>query len=334
MKSFPGVFVLAVVIAAFAAACGGDGDENNSTATTEPQATSTPVAVVGRATPTEAPRRSPTPVDANTAATPYPSGPEGGVNVDVIGTGPSGDGEGAAGTSAVGLWVTPLIAWDAIDNTFGEDRGEPLVHGGIDFRVDSTPGVDVYAVCDGFVAGVEYSETHGTFVVLKCPERWTAVYGFMEIVDVKKDDEVVKGETILGTVDTFLHFELRWNFKPVDPDSQLQYHVRPGGLLLVPTPTPTATPGPTETPTNTPTATPTSVPTSTPPASSGGGGGGTTPPTPTPTPVNTPTPANTPTPVGPPTATPTPTLTPTPEPTATPTPRPPTPTPTPLPQAF
>jgi murein DD-endopeptidase MepM/ murein hydrolase activator NlpD len=242
------------------------------------------------------------------------------VNPDQLGLRPSGGGEVAdsgddvAEAPPIGPWVTPLIAWDAIGGEFGDDRGEPLVHGGIDFRVDSTPGVDVYAVCDGWVAGIEFSQTHGTYIVLKCPERWTVVYGFMEIVDVALNDDVVKGETVLGAIGTFLHFEMRWDFRPVDPEQQLQFHVRPKGVLLDPTPTPA---DPTEVPEDTPTPEPTTP--------SGGGGGSAEP---------TPAPANTPTPSGPPTATPTPTNTPTPEPTPTPTPRPPTPTPTPLPQGF
>lgn len=305
-----------------ASACGGggggDGFNPFATATSVPAAspTGTPLAVYGGSTPGSG--RTPTPSDPNVTPTPYPSGPEGAVNLDQLGRKPSASNEegytGEDEPAPIGPWVTPLIAWDAIGDTFGEDRGSPLVHGGIDFRVDSTPGVDVYAVCDGFVAGIEYSETHGQYIVLKCPDKWTAVYGFMEIVDVAVNDPVVKGQTILGAVGNFLHFELRWNFKPVDPEQQLQFHVRPGGLILTPTPTPSATPEPTDVPEDTPTP---------PPTSSGGGGGG---------PAATATPTSTPS--GPPTATPTPTITPTVTPTPTPTPKPATPTPTPLPQAF
>jgi murein DD-endopeptidase MepM/ murein hydrolase activator NlpD len=293
-------------------ACGGGSGGRDASFLEQPtpRATSTARAVLGGgggATPVAT--RTPTPFDPNVTPTPYPSGPEGAVNLDQLGSRPSGGGEvadsgdDAAGAPPIGLWVTPLIAWDAIGGRFGDDRGEPLVHAGIDFRVDSTPGVDVYAVCDGWVAGIDFSQTHGTYIVLKCPEKWTVVYGFMEIVDVALNDTVVKGETVLGTVGTFLHFEMRWDFRPVDPEQQLQFHVRPRGVLLEPTPTPV---GPTEVPEDTPTPEPT--------ATSGGGGGG----------DPTATPANTPTPSGPPTATPTPTNTPTPEPTPTPTPRPPT----------
>ncbi|MEZ4493968.1 MAG: M23 family metallopeptidase [Dehalococcoidia bacterium] len=317
---------MAPLVTLLAAACGGgDGEAFNPFATATPKATGTEVVVLGGTTPSPATnvRRTPTPADPNVTPTPYPAGPEGAVNMDTIGRKPTGGSEvGDSGEqndepAPIGPWVTPLITWDAIGSTFGEDRGEPYTHGGIDFRVDSTPGVDIYAVCDGFVAGIEYSETHGRYIVLKCPDKWTAVYGYLEIVDVKVDDDVVKGETILGTVGSFLHFELRWDFKPVDPDGQIQYHVRPGGLLLTPTPTPSATPEPTDIPEDTPTPVAT--------AGGGGGGGGTAP---------TSTPTRTATPAGPPTATPTPSNTPTPEPTATPTPKPPTPTPTPLPQAF
>jgi murein DD-endopeptidase MepM/ murein hydrolase activator NlpD len=316
------------------AGCGGGGDGDieslltpGSDGDTRPTATSPAVfGGGGVATPganTPGAGRTPTPVDPNATPTPVPAGPEGAVNLETVGHRPSGNsevGDGGSdepGAPPIGPWVTPLLAWDAIGSKFGEDRGDPYVHGGIDFRTDSTPGVDVYAVCDGFVAGIDYSDTHGRYIVLKCPEKWTVVYGFMEIVDVEIDDTVVKGETVLGTVASFLHFEMRWDFKPVDPEQQLQFHVRPKGVLLAPTATPTPLGEDDDEPEDTPTPSP--VATNTP--ASGGGGGN-------------PEPTSTPTPEGPPTATPTPSNTPTPEPTPTPTPKPPTPTPTPLPQAF
>ena len=322
-----GALLAAPAALLLAVACGGGGGGENPFAPTDTPATVTEVAVYGGPTATPATtggRRSPTPDNPNFTPTPYPSGPEGAVNLNTIGRKPSGSNEvyvpqDEEETVPIGPWVTPLLAWDAIGDKFGEDRGDGLVHGGIDFRVDSTPGVDVYAVCDGFVAGIEYSETHGQYIVLKCPDKWTAVYGFMEIIDVKVNDPVVKGQTILGAVGNFLHFELRWDFKPVDPEQQLQFHVRPGGLILTPTPTPSATPEPTDIPEDTPTPPPTSS------GGNGGGGGGADP---------TATPVKTPTPSGPPTSTPTPTITPTVTPTPTPTPKPPTPSPTPLPQAF
>ncbi len=322
-----GALLAAPAALLLAVACGGGGGGENPFAPTDTPATVTEVAVYGGPTATPATtggRRSPTPDNPNFTPTPYPSGPEGAVNLNTIGRKPSGSNEvyvpqDEEETVPIGPWVTPLLAWDAIGDKFGEDRGDGLVHGGIDFRVDSTPGVDVYAVCDGFVAGIEYSETHGQYIVLKCPDKWTAVYGFMEIIDVKVNDPVVKGQTILGAVGNFLHFELRWDFKPVDPEQQLQFHVRPGGLILTPTPTPSATPEPTDIPEDTPTPPPTSS------GGNGGGGGGADP---------TATATKTPTPSGPPTVTPTPTNTPTVTPTPTPTPKPPTPSPTPLPQAF
>ena len=318
MRSLRRIVLLGALGLAFAA-CGGGSDETNDFVDfgkDEPSPTATSPAVFGGGgLTTPGAGRTPTPAGPDATPTPYPSGPEGAVNLETVGRKPSGSSEvgdsgGEDEPPAIGPWVTPLIAWDAIGSKFGEDRGEPYVHGGIDFRTDSTPGVDVYAVCDGYVAGIDYSETHGRYLVLKCPDKWTVVYGYMEIVDVQVDDDVVKGETVLGTVGAFLHFEMRWDFKPVNPEQHLQFHVRPKGVLLDPTPTP-ADPEDTEEPEDTPTPEPQATDTP--------GGGD---------------PTSTPTPSGPPTATPTPSNTPTPEPTPTPTPKPPTPTPTPLPQAF
>jgi hypothetical protein len=197
------------------------------------------------------------------------------------------------------------------------------VHGGIDFDLTTRPDAPVYAACDGFVAGIDWSNTHGTFIVVKCPDQWTSVYAFLEEVLVGNGDPVVKGETVIARAGAFLHFETRYNFVPVDPAKVIDFGIRPKGVII-----------PTPTPTNTPTPRPGDTPRAgeTPGATVG------PPPTPTSTPTVTPTPTATPihsgNPSPTPTKTPLPTATPKPSPSPTATPRPPTATPTPLPQGI
>ncbi len=230
-------------------------------------------------------------------------------------------------------FVAPLTDWDSIGDRFGVERGEGLYHGGIDFLLDSQPNAPIFAACDGWVAAITNSPTHSDYMVVKCgASKWTTVYAHIGETLVKLNDEVVAGETIIarsgGTTrwgHAMLHFELRWDFVPADPESWIDFNVRPD--RTIPTPTPTATPTPE------PTATPEPGATNTPVSSGGnpGGGGsnsggGSSPsaPPPTATPTFTPTATPTATPWIQPTATPVP---PTPTPTRIPI-APPTPTPT------
>lgn len=259
-------------------------------------------------------------------STPPPAGPEGAVReVRSAPFSSSSDEEGDSENDpyAASAWVAPVSEWDRLGDPAGAPRGETLVHGGIDFDLTGHPDAPVYAACDGFVAGIDWSDTHGQFIVVKCPDAWTSVYAFLEEVLVGENDQVQKGETVLARAGAFLHFETRYDFVPVDPAKVIDLNIRPRGVVI-PTPTPTNTPVPTATPTLRPGETPQAPGTPSGP-----------PPTPTRTPTPTATPTFTPIPSGNPTATPTktpfPTATPKPSPSATPTPKPPAPTATPIP---
>ena len=322
-----GVLVLA------ASACGGSSssDEETPVETATPPAGSTEQPTAGPAGSATARATSPGDTPGATA-TPPPAGPEGAV--PEVRPAPFSTSSGEAGDSGDddptrGEWVTPLSNWDRLGDPAGAPRGERLVHGGIDFDLTTRPDAPVYAACDGFVAGIDWSNTHGTFIVVKCPDQWTSVYAFLEEVLVGNGDPVVKGETVIARAGAFLHFETRYNFVPVDPAKVIDFGIRPKGVII-PTPTPTNTP--------TPTATPTPRPGDTPRAGETPGATVGPPPTPTSTPTVTPTPTATPihsgNPSPTPTKTPLPTATPKPSPSPTATPRPPTATPTPLPQGI
>lgn len=333
------ILLLILGVASFAGAalvaCGGGGGDSESddvaspTAAEEDETPADQAGGVPQATATQ---------PAASATSDGPVAPEGAAADIETGRVSGGSDDGTQ-------FVTPLDDWDGFGDDFGTKRTDALSHAGIDFILESDPGADVYAACDGWVAGVTEAATHGTYVVVKCGEsRWTTVYAHMGELLVKQDDTVVAGETVIGHVQAdnpwgtpMLHFEMRFDFTPVNPEFYLPFHIRPS-VTYTPTPSPTNTPipvAPTNTATNTPQATATNTPAS---GGGGGGGGNTTQPTPTrtSTPTITPTPTNTPTPTPwfvptstpvPPTATPT--YIPTATPTFTPVPKPPTPTPTP-----
>ena len=221
--------------------------------------------------------------------------------------------------SQVGRFTMPLKAWTKVTDRFGAPRGNGLIHGGIDLALSThTP---VYAACTGTVESTSYNSTYGNNVIIDCGDSYETLYGHLSQILVKVGDPAnaslvlgMSGSTGYSTGE-HLHFEIRYQGIPVNPENFLDFHIAPGtplsdGPIEFPgsgggsTPgssdgtatgdagtASAASPAPSDTapaPTNTSTVTPTPTSTSTP--------------TPTPTPTNTPTP----TPRPRPRATPTP----------------------------
>jgi murein DD-endopeptidase MepM/ murein hydrolase activator NlpD len=190
----------------------------------------------------------------------------------------------------------PLKAWARVTDRYGAARGKGLIHGGIDLALDEH--ASVYSACEGVVASASYSYAYGNHIVVDCGEGWSTLYGHLSKFNVAAGDAVTR-ETVIGisgstgfSTGEHLHFEIRWEGSPVNPEHYLDFKIPPGTPLSS---------GPIwfgKKPEAEPTPEPTAVPTEVPPTAT---------PTDTPTPTNTPT--NTPTP-----APPTPTRTPTPRP--------------------
>ena len=209
-----------------------------------------------------------------------------------------------------GRFSLPLVDWIRVTDRYGAPRGNGLVHGGIDLAVAGH--VPVLAACEGTVLSAAYSGTYGNHVLVDCGDGWSTLYGHLSSMTVESGDRVGRntglgrsGSTGYSTGE-HLHFEIRYQGTPVNPEAYLDFKIAPGTPLSS---------GPIVFPRDPRSGEPGSA--ALPPDSS---------PTVPPTPTATPTVTNTPTP----TATPTPTNTPTP----TPTPRPPTPTPTPTPRPI
>jgi len=177
----------------------------------------------------------------------------------------------------------PLQAWSMVTDRFGAPRSAGFVHGGIDLALDGMHHSPVYAACDGTVADTSYSGAYGNHVVIDCGDGWSTLYGHLSEVKVTVGQPVVRG-TVAGvsgstgySTGEHLHFEIRWNGTPVNPESYLDFHIAPGTPLsngpiffgsgeadATATPPPGDTPTVTRTPTKTPTATNTPTPTATP----------------------------------------------------------------------
>ena len=216
--------------------------------------------------------------------------------------------------SHAGRFTMPLKAWEKVTDRFGAPRGNGLIHGGIDLALAGhTP---VYSACTGTVESTSYNSTYGNNVIIDCGDSYETLYGHLSQILVKVGDAAdssleigLSGSTGYSTGE-HLHFDIRYQGIPVNPENFLDFHIAPGtplsdGPIVFPSggggsgssatggAGPTDAPAPTDSPTQPP---PTDTATVTPTATS------TSTPTPTPTPTNTPTP----TPRPRPRATPTP----------------------------
>jgi murein DD-endopeptidase MepM/ murein hydrolase activator NlpD len=258
------------------------------------EATSAPLDLPGA--PTAAPRRT------ATGSTPSPGGSSAEEPVP----------EGAIATDSI-RHVTPdqppplslpSASRVSLGDRFGAPRGDGYVHAGVDLSNASGSGITAVAACNGKVTGIYELDGYGQFAVVDCGNSWRTIYAQLTTLTAKPGDEVTGGVTPIGSTTGPMHFEVRWDGVPFDPEAYVDFNAAPGPK---PTPADAASATPTKTATPVPGgSTPEPGATST-PGSSGGGS--------VPTATATPAPAQ---------ATPTP--------TNTPTPQPPTPTRTPLPK--
>lgn len=244
---------------------------------------------------------------------------EGAVDVPAEGAFPANEQVQAA----TSRFLMPLRQWSHVTDRYGAtNRGPGRIHGGIDLALEGLSASPVYSACSGTVLEAAYSNAYGYHVIVDCGDGWTTLSGHFSEMRVKPGDRVdnnvvigISGSSGFSTGE-HLHFEVRWQGTPVNPEDYLDFGIAPGtplssGPLWFPPRPGSGASG----------------------AGSGSGSSGSDgapeePPTATPTPTETPTPTNTPTVTPTPTITPTPTWTPTP--TNTPVPPPPTPTPRPI----
>jgi hypothetical protein len=202
-----------------------------------------------------------------------------------------------------GRFVSPLAAWTALLDGFGEQRRDGLIHGGLDFGLEGRASSPVRASCAGKVAKVGSDDSFALNIVLDCGDRWTVLYGFLGATQVQGGESVGRGAAIALSDSTGgrLHFQLMYDGVAVNPEQYVDLGTAPR-----PTPTPAPTKVPLSSPTAVNTGTPTTGPTATEPAATVPTAASPTTATATPTRTATRTPTPTPTPTRRPTSTPTP----------------------------
>lgn len=113
-----------------------------------------------------------------------------------------------------------------VPNQKGLSQGFHSGHPGIDIRAER--GSDIYAVANGTVIEVEMGVFgYGHKVVIQHENGLTTLYGHMDNVYVKQDQEVTK-ETVVGkigmtgwTTGPHLHFEIHTDKGAIDPKQLL-----------------------------------------------------------------------------------------------------------------
>ncbi len=102
-------------------------------------------------------------------------------------------------------------------------NGKPSWHNGVDVKAKS--GTAINAADDGVVTFAGHNEEFGNMVVIEHPNGLKTIYAHAESLDVKVGDAVIKGTEIAKVGSSgrasgpHLHFEIRKNDMPINPES-------------------------------------------------------------------------------------------------------------------
>lgn len=147
------------------------------------------------------------------------------------GSAPPGGGGGvrppAPGGS--GIFNLPLARWHGVSDPFGTPRGASY-HTGVDFDLWGMHHEPVLAACSGQVVRTEWlTYSYGYHVIVDCGGGFSTLYAHFDRIDVSVGQWVTGGQ-MLGisgltgyTTGEHLHFEIRVNGAPVDPQPYLGY---------------------------------------------------------------------------------------------------------------
>jgi len=105
--------------------------------------------------------------------------------------------------------------------------GNVGMHQGVDLAAPE--GTEVYAAADGVVTFMGYDPLYGNYVVISHSDRWTSLYGHLQIIETVLRSNVKSG-SLIGRVGStgqstgpHLHFELRQDGKPLNPAGKLRH---------------------------------------------------------------------------------------------------------------
>lgn len=132
---------------------------------------------------------------------------------------------GSAVTSSAPLHAAGQFIWPirgTIVARYGP-AGAGHFNQGIDIAAPAL--ASIRAAADGVVAYVgDGVAGYGGLVLIQHPNGWISAYGHLDTMNVQRGDSVAKGAAIgqiANDSDQALHFELRFNRKPVDPQKYL-----------------------------------------------------------------------------------------------------------------
>ncbi len=124
-----------------------------------------------------------------------------------------------------GMFKFPLASYTRISDEYGmrihPTLGVEQFHNGVDFAAPK--GTAIYAAYDGIVVAATYSATMGNYVMIDHGSGLYTIYMHASALYVKKDDVVVRGETIAAVGTTgrstgnHLHFSVRKDGSYVSP---------------------------------------------------------------------------------------------------------------------
>ncbi len=124
-----------------------------------------------------------------------------------------------------GMFKQPIASYTKISSDYGPRTHPTLginhVHNGVDFAAPT--GTAIYAAYDGVVVAATYSAVMGNYIMIDHGSGLYTIYMHASALYVKKDDVVVKGETIAAvgatgrTTGSHLHFSVRVDGSYVSP---------------------------------------------------------------------------------------------------------------------
>ncbi|TET51270.1 MAG: hypothetical protein E3J64_07195, partial [Anaerolineales bacterium] len=125
----------------------------------------------------------------------------------------------AAATAVEGRFVWPSWGREISGWTFHDPRNS----GHIGLDIGTAMWDPIVAVADGVVVFAKWGGGYGNLVVVEHGEDWLSYYGHLSEIVVEEGQEVQQGDLLAGAGSTgystgpHLHFELRYQGRPVDP---------------------------------------------------------------------------------------------------------------------
>jgi murein DD-endopeptidase MepM/ murein hydrolase activator NlpD len=105
--------------------------------------------------------------------------------------------------------------------------GNVGMHQGLDLAAPE--GTEVYAAADGIVTHTGFDPVYGNYIIITHSERWTSLYGHLQIIETVLRSNVKSG-SLIGRVGStgqstgpHLHFELRQDGRPLNPADRLRH---------------------------------------------------------------------------------------------------------------